>query len=101
MKIYRGVRGMMRVIVAVDGAPLNPRFDLRNHSPDGFEWGYGGSGPSQLALAIVADHTGSDDRATHLYYSFKDKVIAGIQSDYWELTSDQVQAAIDEINNGN
>jgi len=28
-----------------------PRSDLRNHSPNGFEWGYSGSGPAQLALA--------------------------------------------------
>jgi len=28
---------------------------LWNHSPDGFEWGYGGSGPAQLALAIYQD----------------------------------------------
>ena len=33
--------------------PLDPRYDLRNHSPTGFAWGYGGSGPSQLALAIL------------------------------------------------
>jgi hypothetical protein len=26
------------------------------HSPDGFSWGYGGSGPADLALAILADH---------------------------------------------
>lgn len=26
-----------------------------NHSPDGFSWGYGGSGPSQLALAICLE----------------------------------------------
>ncbi len=36
--------------------PLGPRLDLANHSPDGFSWGYGGSGPAQLALAILADH---------------------------------------------
>jgi hypothetical protein len=23
------------------GVPLEPRLDLRNHSPTGFEWGYG------------------------------------------------------------
>ena len=26
-----------------------------NHSATGFEWGYGGSGPSQLALALSLD----------------------------------------------
>lgn len=36
-------------------APLPPRNDLYNHSPDGFAWGYGGSGPGQLALAMLAD----------------------------------------------
>lgn len=35
--------------------PLDPRFDLANHSPTGFEWGYGGSGPAQLALALASD----------------------------------------------
>lgn len=30
------------------------------HSPDGFEWGYGGSGPSDLALSILADWLGED-----------------------------------------
>lgn len=32
------------------------RLDLYDHSPTGFEWGYSGSGPAQLALAILADH---------------------------------------------
>ena len=31
--------------------PLPLRLDLFNHSPTGFSWGYGGSGPAQLALA--------------------------------------------------
>lgn len=35
--------------------PLNPRLDLVNHSPDGFAWGYGGSGPTQLAVAMAID----------------------------------------------
>lgn len=29
--------------------------ELINHSPDGFAWGYGGSGPSQLALAVCME----------------------------------------------
>jgi hypothetical protein len=41
--------------VFVDGNPLSPAesHKVSNHSPDGFNWGYGGSGPSQLALAIL------------------------------------------------
>lgn len=32
-----------------------PSLEVVNHSPNGFEWGYQGSGPSQLALAILLD----------------------------------------------
>src|SRR5204863_5783137 len=41
--------------VTMDGALLRPGRSQRviNHSPDGFAWGYGGSGPAQLALAIL------------------------------------------------
>ena len=52
MKTYEGSRQGYAVIVTVNGRPLNPRLDLYNHSPTGFEWGYCGSGPAQLALAI-------------------------------------------------
>src|SRR5262245_55620958 len=34
-----------------------------NHSPDGFAWGYGGSGPAQLALAILLDALDDTPRA--------------------------------------
>jgi len=46
------------VVVLEDGCPPRPlewRLDLRNHSPTGLEWGYGGSGPAQPALALAAD----------------------------------------------
>lgn len=39
----------------MDGRRVLPDDSQRivNHSPDGFAWGYGGSGPAQLALAIL------------------------------------------------
>ena len=45
------------LVVTVDERPLNPEpsQELWNHSPDGFNWGYGGSGPAQLALALLLD----------------------------------------------
>ena len=41
--------------VYVNGSRLDPKPSQRayNHSPDGFNWGYAGSGPAQLALAIL------------------------------------------------
>lgn len=41
---------------------------LRNHSSDGFNWGYGGSGPAQLALAIMFVHFGWDTKSALRYY---------------------------------
>jgi Family of unknown function (DUF6166) len=35
---------------------LDPRCDLRNNASTGFVWGYNGSGPAQLALAILIDY---------------------------------------------
>lgn len=49
---------------------LSLRTDLVNHSPTGFSWGYGGSGTSQLALAITA-HALGDERALDNYVDVK------------------------------
>lgn len=57
-------------------AALPPRNDLLNHSPDGFEWGYSGSGPAQLALAILAKVTGDDQFAVKHHQQFKTDLIA-------------------------
>lgn len=59
---------------------LNPRYDLRNHSPDGFMWGYGGSGPSQLALAILCEAIGDEHAKIH-YQDFKHCCIAKLPQD--------------------
>ena len=44
-----------RAVVMFGNVQLDPgpSQQLYNHSPTGFEWGYGGSGPAQLALAIL------------------------------------------------
>lgn len=59
--------------VLVDGKPLSPRRSQRlfNHSPDGFAWGYGGSGPSQLALALLLEAGADDETAVRLHHDFK------------------------------
>lgn len=64
---------------------LPPRNDIRDHSPDGFNWGYGGSGPAQLALAILAHASGGDHVPPRLYQSFKFAVIGRLGGDQWQL----------------
>lgn len=41
-----------------------------NHSPDGFDWGYGGSGPAQLALAICLELFGSSEGYQRLKWDY-------------------------------
>ena len=94
MKQYVGVRQGCAVTVTVDGRRLNPRHDLWNHSPSGFEWGYGGSGPAQLALAILADHCGNDEEAFNFYQRFKWAVVAELPGRGWTLTTPEIEQAL-------
>jgi Family of unknown function (DUF6166) len=75
--------------------PLKPRNDIRDHSPTGFEWGYGGSGPAQLALALVADCCGREWAMAVIYQRVKASIVAGLPHDGWQLTEDQVKAAVE------
>lgn len=70
-------------LVTKDGQPFDPgpSQKLYNHSPDGFMWGYGGSGPAQLALALLLDVTGDPDLTLHFGQQFKEEMIATIALD--------------------
>lgn len=79
-----------------DGSELPWRLDLCNHSHSGFNWGFGGSGPAQLALALLADLLGDETALKH-YQSFKWKVIARLPSVGWILSPATIKAALSEI----
>jgi hypothetical protein len=60
-------------------------------SSTGPEWGYGGSGPAQLAYCILREFMPRDE-AMRLYQQFKAEVIAVLPQDRgWTLTADQVK----------
>ena len=97
MKLYSGRRQGSAVIVTVDGRRLIPVCDLWNHSPTGFDWGYPGSGPAQLALAILADHLGNDEQALNLYQRFKWAVVVELPGRSWTLTGEEIEQAVEAI----
>jgi uncharacterized protein DUF6166 len=70
------------------------RLDLWNHSPSGFEWGYGGSGPAQLALAILADAIGDEEAVQH-HQRYKFAVIGNLPHDEWTIGREEVLAWYD------
>jgi|HubBroStandDraft_1064217.scaffolds.fasta_scaffold214504_2 hypothetical protein len=93
MKLYEGGRSLAGAVVTVDGAPLDPRFDIKRFSPTGFEWTYEGNGPRQLALALLADHLGDPARALALTEGFMRDVVA-VLDNAWQLTSEEIDAAL-------
>ncbi len=101
--IYTGIRKATSVVVSVAADDyktqniLPMRLDLANHSPTGFEWGYEGSGPAQLALAILA-YEYDKDIAIKYYQDFKKLAIATIDINYWVMNSSFIKETIDEIN---
>jgi hypothetical protein len=94
MKTYTGERTENGCAVVVsDGGRsrgLDPRFDLRNHSPSGFEWGYGGSGPAQLALALAADVLRDDEAALGVYQRLKFRVVGRLPEAGWTLSESEL-----------
>jgi hypothetical protein len=89
--------------VRIDGVLLDPARSWRvwNHSPTGFSWGYEGSGPAQLALAILLEAGLSDERAVALHQRFKREHIARLPQQAFVLVLDvQAWAATAETSHG-
>lgn len=75
--------------VWVNEKPLSPERSLKvfNHSPTGFSWGFGGSGPAQLALAILLRYL-PEKEAVSLHQGFKWKFIATLPQEDFETELD-------------
>jgi hypothetical protein len=88
IEVYRDWNGPG---VKIDDVVLSPRRsqEVWNHSPDGFEWGYGGSGPAQLALAILLEAGLTPERAQHYALRFKWDHVAR-----WKGESDSVEVDV-------
>jgi len=102
MKVYDiertdGGRVLLHVTsLTSDGRERGPRLEItpeaslkvRNHSPTGFEFGYSGSGPAQLALAILLDAFGAENEiaAEDNYQEFKAAFVAKARGPRWSVT---------------
>jgi len=84
-----------------DDKELAPEWSqaLWNHSPDGFQWGYGGSGPAQLALALLLDATLHPPTAVRLHQQFKRDFVT-TWGDEWEITDGEILQWVKEQDDG-
>ena len=97
MKLYSGRRGQGVCEVTVNGKPLDPRLDLHAYSENGFEWGYDGSGPLQLALAILAEHFTSPAIALEHHRRFLLNWVIAADDQAWSIDSADIDRALNEV----
>ena len=97
MKVYQGTRKDGVAQVTVDGQPLRPRPDLTSRGTSEFEWGYEGSGPTHLALAILADYLGDDQQAGVHHRRFLEIVISQLEDGDWYLKPADIDHALHGI----
>ena len=64
------------------------------HSPTGIEWGYGGSGPADLALSVLLALT-DEQTANALYQRFKHEVVASVPEDGGVLRAADVRGWVE------
>jgi hypothetical protein len=89
-KAYAGGRVLDRAVVTVHiltpaGVTSYPLPHLVRHSPDGFNWGYAGSGPAELARSLLIDCLGAAP-APRLYQAFKQRFICRLEQDAaWQI----------------
>jgi hypothetical protein len=93
MIVYRGAREPDGgVVVTADGRPLDPEpsMRVRRYTRGGFDWGFAGGGPAQLALAILLDVTGDPAAAERNRADFQRQFVVG-WGERWEVTARQVR----------
>jgi len=107
--VIKGKRvGQDRIVVIKSdsiAAPLNPRNDLVNHSPDGFNWGYSGSGPLQLSFAILFEYArlkfenelDAFKYAKQYYSRFCDSVISVMPVDEFTISFEYIKLWLDSV----
>ena len=80
--------------------PLEPSLEIADHSPDGFTWGYDGSGAAQLALGILYEVTGNAELARSYYQMFKWDHVSR-WGERWEMSEREVRRWLRDVGAGN
>lgn len=89
-----------QVFVIRDGcvSPLPHRNDLANSSPDGLSWGYLGSAPDQLAVAMLMEVLGDWERVRPISLEFRNTFIARLpRQRNWSADGSDILAIALEI----
>jgi hypothetical protein len=82
-----------KIVCRWNGGPVveGVKHVWKYHSPTGFAWGYGGSGPADLALNILLMVTGNRDVAFRYHQDFKWEFIAPLPEEGGEINVEDVK----------
>ena len=94
---YKGSRTIDGLAVSHGGKPLEDYRHIKEFCRAGFEWGYDGDAPRQLAFAILMHHTNDADVALGLERKFASGVVAMLDN-HWEITAAEIDGFIKENN---
>ena len=72
------------------GGSVMPLRHVCRHSPTGFEFGYGGSGPADLALSMLSAAV-VKSVADEYYQAFKAAAVARATGQRWQMTIGQIR----------
>jgi len=97
MKTIKGIWETRQVFI--DGKellPLKPQ-DIDYPSSGGYMWGYNGSAPARLALAILSEFIADYSVALDLHQTFKVDIISQLkQKEDFEISFNKIQRWIDK-----
>jgi hypothetical protein len=60
-----------------------------------WEWGYGGTGPADLAWSLVFDATADREQTDTVFQRVKWAVVSRLNKAHWILSAEELQEAID------
>lgn len=78
------------ISVTWDDGKTEPLEHIARHSPTGMEWGYGGSGPSDLALSLCVAVSRGRLASSAIYHQVLREIVSQIQDEVWELPASRV-----------
>lgn len=99
--IYKGERTQHGCTVTVNNETLTTRHDLANKASY-FDWGINSPGATQLAIAMLAYHCGSDEqRAISNYAEFEKLIIDIIPTNNWLMDREYIEINLRAIEHQN
>ena len=90
---YAGGRTIDGLCVTVNGKALPTFDDLVTYSKGGFEWGYEGAEPLQLAFALLYSRLRDVEAACELAPVLMKHIVANLANE-WDISGDQLDETI-------